>query len=75
MSGWFGLAGYVVAYDVVQWIRGKPTMSVAWGRWLERKPTHALCALLWMILTHHLWASRMPAPLRKTWRFPERKVV
>lgn len=73
MFGWAGLAGVVFAWDVLRWRRDKSTLSEDWGQWLSAPATRRACTAGWVILTAHLWASRLPYPLNVTWRFPERK--
>lgn len=73
MAGWAGLAAYVAAWDVWRWKRGKTTLSEDFGRWLQQPGSRAVITAGWLVVTHHLYCSLMPAWCRRTWHMPERR--
>lgn len=66
-AGWIGLIVYVVAYDLWQWRHDRPTLSIVFGRWCQRRPGKVLLAAAWSITTTHLFIGK-PA----WWHLPER---
>ena len=70
--GWIGLTIYVVAVDSWAWkndAKGKPdeTMSVAFGKSLQRPLTRTGTLLAWGLVTSHLF-WKFPLPGTKTLR-------
>jgi hypothetical protein len=69
--GWIGLVAYIVAVDSVAWVnqvrdrRKDETMSVAWGRWLQRPSSRILTGIAWATVSTHLFLS-WPLPGEKT---------
>lgn len=68
-AGWVGLILYVVLFDVWQWHRGRPTLSICFGRWCQQRLGKVGLAVAWGSLSCHLFVGRP-----RWWHMPERKV-
>lgn len=64
-KGWAGLAAYVLLVDSLAWITENETMSVSFGKWLQKPRSRRVTGAAWTIVTMHLFFS-FPLPGEKT---------
>lgn len=62
-AAWAGLVLAVLLYDMYAIRKGKETMSICWGRWLQKPSSRKVCVALWAALTSHLFIST-PLPFQ-----------
>lgn len=69
--GWVGLAAYVIAVDSYAWMNqckgncDEETMSMSFGRWLQKPSSRIVTGAAWAIVTGHLFFS-LPLPGQTT---------
>lgn len=66
-AAWAALALGVLLYDIYAMRKGKETLSICWGRWLQQPNTRKVCFAAWAVLTSHLFMST-PLPFQSKLR-------